>query len=177
MSAPTISPPGRIRRPYLRWTDAVGGPVVLAAVLSLLAVLLGWHGVDQAAQVYRVFQVRQHGLALFDSNWYGGNYPLGYSVVFPVVAAVIGLPAAAVILAVVGTWAFDRLVADHLGRRPLGSWYFAASTLIQVAIGQLPYMAGQAFGLLAILALTRRHTGERGAGANRALAVICGVLS
>jgi hypothetical protein len=142
--------------------------VVLAAALSLMAVLLGWHGVDQAAQVYRVFQVRQHGLALFDSNWYGGNYPLGYSVVFPVVAAVIGLPAAAVILAVVGTWAFDRLVTGYLGRRPLGSWYFAASTLIQVAIGQLPYMAGQAFGLLAILALTRRR---------RALAVACGVMA
>ncbi len=168
MTALTASPLGRPRRPLRQTLDALGGPAVLAAALALLSVLAGWHGVDQAAQVYRVFQVRQHGLALFDSNWYGGNYPLGYSVVFPVLGAVIGLQAAAVILAVVGAWAFDRLVTDYLGRRPLGSWYFAASTLVQVAIGQLPYMAGQAFGLLAVLALTRRH---------RALAVVCGILS
>ena len=45
--------------------------------------LLGWRGVDQAAQFYRVMEFKAHGLMLLDSGWYGGNFPLGYSVLSP----------------------------------------------------------------------------------------------
>jgi hypothetical protein len=148
--------------------SAALGPAALAGVLALAAVLLGLSGTDQAAQVYRVIEVRHHGLALFDLGWYGGTYPFGYSVVFPVVGALIGLKATAVILAIVATWAFDRLVTGYLGQRTLGSWYFAVSTLLQVVIGRLPFLAGEAFALLALLALTR--------GRRRA-ALLCGVLA
>ncbi len=102
--------------------------------------LLGWRGVDQAAQFYRVMEFKTHGLMLWDSGWYGGNFPLGYSVLFPVIGAVLGIQVASVGAAVLATWAFDRVVTAYLGSRPLGTWYFAVSTLLPVAIGQLPFL-------------------------------------
>ena len=57
--------------------------------------------------------------------------------------------------AVLATWAFDRMVSSYLGSRPLGTWYFAISTLLPVAIGQLPFLWGEAFGLSALVALQR----------------------
>ncbi|MDQ2728076.1 MAG: hypothetical protein M3Y91_09505, partial [Actinomycetota bacterium] len=53
------------------------------------------------------------------------------------------------------SWAFDRLVTPAFGRRPLGVWYFAASTILAVSIGQLPFLAGEALGMGALVALTR----------------------
>jgi hypothetical protein len=105
---------------------------------------------------------------LFDSGWYGGNFPLGYSVLFPIIGALITIPVASVAAAVVATWAFDRVVTNHLGSRPLGTWYFAISTLLPVTIGQLPFLTGEAFGLSAILAVQRGR---------RALAVGLGLLA
>lgn len=133
------------------------GPALMAVALATMVAVLHWKGVDQAAQSYRVLQVRTHGLALWDSGWYGGNYPLGYSVVFPVVGALVGLPVASAASAAGASWAFDRLVTPAFGRRPLGVWYFAGSTILAVSIGQLPFLAGEALGLGALVALTRQR--------------------
>jgi hypothetical protein len=55
-------------------------------------------------------------------------------------------------------WAFDRLVVGHFGPSArLGSMLFAAGTLAQVAIGQLPFLLGEALALTAFLAARRRH--------------------
>lgn len=140
-------PAGRRRRPR------EVAPALVAVGVACGVALLHWKGVDQAAQAYRVLQVRDHGLALWDSGWYGGNYPLGYSLVFPVVGALVGLSVAAAASAGLAAWGFDRLVTGALGRRPLGVWYFAASTVLPVSIGQLPFLAGEALGLGALVAL------------------------
>jgi hypothetical protein len=42
-----------------------------------------------------------------------------------------------------------------LGARPLGTWYFAVSTVLPVTIGQWPFLAGEAAGLLALVCLQR----------------------
>ncbi len=128
---------------------------MLSLVLATVVFLLGWRGVDQAAQTYRVIQFRTHGLMLWDSGWYGGNFPLGYSVLFPAFAAILGVQVAAVGAAVLATWSFDQVVRSYLGARPIGTWYFAVSTLLPVAIGQWPFLAGEAAGLAALVALQR----------------------
>lgn len=169
-TAPSIVPaalaPGRVARVRalahqgLRRAPALIvslGPALVAVALAVMVAVLHWKGVDQAAQSYRVLQVRTHGLALWDSGWYGGNYPLGYSVVFPVVGALVGLSVASAAAAAGASWAFDRLVTPAFGRRPLGVWYFAASTILAVAIGQLPFLAGEALGMAALVALTRQR--------------------
>ena len=153
-----------------RWRGLLiaSGPALLTLVLATVAVLLGWRGVDQAAQTYRVLEFRLHGLMLWDSGWYGGNYPLGYSILFPVVAAIFGTYVVAIVSAVVAVWAFDQVVRTHFGSRPLGTWYFAVSTLLPVTIGQWPFLAGEASGLCALVALQR---------GKRSLAVLLGLLA
>ncbi|MGD0809765.1 MAG: hypothetical protein ABSA91_08660, partial [Acidimicrobiales bacterium] len=59
-------------------------------LLALLACgvcrLGGWRGTDWAAQVYRAGQASHWPLAIWDPGWYGGTYPLNYSLVYPPVA-------------------------------------------------------------------------------------------
>lgn len=155
-------------RAWWRKQVEAAAPAVLTLVLATTLILLGWRGVDQAAQTYRVLQFRLHGLMLWDSGWYGGNFPLGYSVLYPAVAAVIGVQVMAVASAVLATWSFDRVIRSTLGARPLGTWYFAVCTLLPVAIGQWPFLAGEAVGLTALVMLIRGR---------RSLAVGLGVLS
>ena len=130
-------------------------PAALALLLATAVWLLGWRGVDQAAQLYRVTLFKTHGLLLWDSGWYGGNFPLSYSVLFPALASVVSIQAMAIVSAAVATWAFDRVVRGYFGSRPLGTWYFAVSTILPVMIGQLPFLAGEAAGLSAVLALQK----------------------
>lgn len=150
-----------------RRIDSVA-PSVLTLVLATTVLVLGWAGVDQAAQTYRTLQYQLHGLMLWDSGWYAGNFPLGYSVLFPVVAGTFGIKVVAVASAVIATWSFDRVIRSYFGARPLGTWYFAVSTLLPVAIGQWPFLAGEAAGLLSLVQLQRGR---------RTLALVLGVLS
>ncbi|MDA8045137.1 MAG: hypothetical protein M0Z30_07875 [Actinomycetota bacterium] len=166
LASPTTAPTG--------WTgwfrqrlDSLA-PSVLTFILASTVLILGWAGVDQAAQTYRTLQYQLHGLMLWDSGWYAGNFPLGYSVLFPVVAGTFGIKVVAVASAVVATWSFDRVIRTYFGARPLGTWYFAVSTLLPVTIGQWPFLAGEASGLLALLSLQKGR---------RPLALVLGVLS
>jgi hypothetical protein len=160
--------PQRRSRTWWQEQAVAAAPALLTLVLAITVFVLGWEGVDQAAQTYRVLEFKAHGLMLWDSGWYGGNFPLGYSVLFPPVAAVLGLRVAAVASAVIATWTFDRVVRSHLGSRPLGTWYFAVSMMLPVAIGQWPFLAGEAVGLTALLVLQRGR---------RPLAIALGVLA
>ena len=143
-------------------------PAALTLLLATAVWLLGWRGVDQAAQLYRVTMFRTHGLMLWDAGWYGGNFPLGYSALFPPVASVLGIQVVAVASAAIATLAFDRVIRFHFGSRPLGTWYFAVSSVLPVIIGQLPFLAGEAAGLVALVALQKGH---------RRTAVALGLLS
>ena len=151
------------------------GPALLAAGLAGLAQLLGLHGTDQAMQTFMVDQVRAHGVAVVDTAWYGGVYPLAYSAAFPLIGAVLGLAGSAIAASTLAAWAFDRLTTGYFGRRTLGTWYFAVSTLVQVVVGELPFLTGEAFGLAALVALTR---GRRAAAlALGAMAALCSPLA
>ncbi len=129
-----------------------------AGALALVAVLEGWRGVDFSAQLYRIGLFHQQGLTLWDSQWYGGHWTLNYSVIFPPVAGIIGVQATEVLSAAVAAWAFDRLVVGHFGTSArVGSMIFAVGTMVQVSIGQLPFLLGEALALAAIWAATRRR--------------------
>ena len=159
---------GRRARAWWQELAVAVAPAALALLLATAVWLSGWRGVDQAAQLYRVTLFKTHGFLLWDSGWYGGNFPLSYSVIFPAVASVFSIQASAIVSAAVATWAFDRVIRGYFGSRPLGTWYFAVSTVLPVMIGQLPFLAGEATGLLAVLALQRGH---------RRIALALGVLA
>jgi hypothetical protein len=127
--------------------------VVLALVGCTVSALGGGRGTDWAAQVYRASQAAHWGFTSWDPGWYGGTYPLNYSVVYPLAAGYLGLWLVAFLSAAGATYCFDRLVVRQFGKRPAGSWYFAASTTVEVAIGQLPTLAGEALALCSVLCL------------------------
>ncbi|MBV8160463.1 MAG: hypothetical protein JO265_06030 [Acidimicrobiia bacterium] len=133
-------------------------PTAFATVLAVVAVLVGWHGVDFPAQLYRVGLFHRDGLVLWDSQWYGGHWTFDYSVLFPLIAGIVGIQATQILSAAAAAFAFDRLAVGHFGPRArLGSFVFAAGTLVQVAIGQLPFLVGEAFALGACLAASRKR--------------------
>jgi hypothetical protein len=120
--------------------------------------MLGWRGGDLPAQLYRVASFRAHGLAIWDSQWFGGNWTLSYSVLFPVLAGLLGVALVTVGAAAAAALAFDRLAVSQLGvGGPPASVVFALSTVVQSAIGQLPFLVGEAFGLCACWAAVRNR--------------------
>ncbi len=134
---------------------------LLAALVAVVAVsvgeVAGWHGVDTAATVYRVDSYRTGGFQLWDFGWYGGHWTLGYSVIYPPIAATVGVAATAIVSAGIAAWSFDGLIGRTLSTGgSVASYLFALGTLVQSAIGQLPFLTGEAFGLAALWALTRR---------------------
>jgi hypothetical protein len=130
----------------------------VGAATAVFAWVLGWRGVDLPAQIYRVSLFHRHGLTVWDSQWYGGHWTLDYSVIFPPAAGVLGLTVAAALSASGAALAFDRLVVDHFGPAGrVGSVLFAAGTAVPLAIGQLPFLMGEALALGACWATARRR--------------------
>jgi hypothetical protein len=135
------------------WAPLIAG----AAAVAIWQ--LGFRGSDVPAQLYYVRVFRAHGWVLWDNGWYGGHFQVSYSVLFPPLGASIGVYGAALVCAASSAWAFERLVATASGRRNFGPGIlFAAGTAVAVAIGQLPFLAGVAAGLLALLAASRNRT-------------------
>lgn len=131
---------------------------LLAAALVTLGHLAGWAGVDTAAQVYRVDSFRRYGFSLWDFRWYGGHWTLDYSFLYPPMASAVGMFALTVVSAAAAAFAFDRLARRYLGAGAVAASYlFAAGTLVAASIGQLTSLTGEAFGLLALWAATRRR--------------------
>jgi hypothetical protein len=146
----------------------MAGPALLALLLDTIAWIVGVHGTDLAAQDYRTDIVKLYGVVLWDPRWYGGNFPFGYSVLSPVLGALVGVGLLTIAAATIATICFDRLTIALVGRRTLGSWYFAASTVLAVTIGQVPYLTGEAAALAAGLALV---------GGRRKLAIALGLIA
>ena len=131
-------------------------PPLIAAVLAALAGFADLKGVDLPAALYRVSLFHRHGLTLWDSQWYGGHWTLDYSVIFPPVAGILGIHLTEIACVTVAALAFDHLAVGALGRSArVASVVFALGTLVQVAIGQLPFLLGEALGLAALWAVSR----------------------
>jgi hypothetical protein len=129
-----------------------------AAALALVAILTGAQGTDLAAATYRVGLFARSGLTLWDSQWYGGHWTLDYSVLFPPVGWLAGIPLTEIVCAMVAAWMFDRLAVARFGRAGrAGSVAFAIGTVVQVAIGQDPYLLGEALGLAALVIASGRR--------------------
>jgi hypothetical protein len=147
--APTLRAQLRARRSLVAPAIAILGAAVVR--------IFGWRGPDIPAQVYRVSLFRDHGWVLWDNGWYSGHYQLPYSVLFPPIAAAIGLYGAAALSAAVAAWAFSKLIDGYFGPRSLApAILFALGTAGPVAIGQLPFLGGEAVGLCALLAARQR---------------------
>jgi hypothetical protein len=136
----------------LRVRSRLAAPL-LAAALALVAILTGAQGVDLAAATYRVELFARSGLTLWDSGWYGGHWTFDYSVLFAPIGWLAGIPLMEIACVAVAAWAFDRLAVARFGRAGrAGAIVFAVGTVVQVSIGQEPYLLGETLALVALLA-------------------------
>ena len=162
-AAPEKAGPARLThlRPLGTGPLSSAGPVALALAGWAFCFIGNWRGTDWAAQVYRSHQAAHWGFAIWDPGWYGGTYPLNYSLVYPLAAGYLGLWLLAAASVAGAAYCFDRLVVREFGKRPAGSWYFAAATVVEVAIGQLPTLAAEALALGSVLCLANCRRAAR----------------
>jgi hypothetical protein len=155
----------------------VGGlPLAIAAFTSALLVV--WLVVDPrtpdlAAQVYRVGLFKQIGFAVWDENWYAGHQLPGYSLLYPPLAALLGIRLLGVASVLASSVLFALLVRDAYGSAARwGAACFAVAAVGDVWSGRMTFALGLALALGAALAFAR----GRGAWA-AVLALACAAAS
>jgi hypothetical protein len=135
---------------------------VLAPALAA-ALLVAWLIVDPrtpdlAGQTYRVSLFKELGAAVWDEHWYAGHNLPGYSLLFPPLAALIGLKLTACLSALASAAMFQRLTLAVYG--PSARWgaaLFALAAAGDVWIGRLAFALGVSFAIAAALAFVRGH--------------------
>ncbi len=158
--------PALVRR-LATWVWAL--PLVVGGAL----LLAGLRGSDLAAQQYRAWVFGAHGLLLWDFNWYGGHADLGYSALFPPVAALVGVLPLTIAASAGSTYLAGRLIgAPDTWPSVLARTWFALSTVGDVLVGRGPFACAVTFGVAALLAT---KTGRRAAAC--AAAIACSLFS
>jgi hypothetical protein len=132
---------------------ALVGAVCAAAVLVFAP-----PAQDLAAHVYRASLV-SHGVLLWDNYWYTGTYPLAtYSVLAPVLSALLGMSALLVACTAAAGGLFAAIATREWGgdaRWP--SRAFAAAAALPLLPGLDSYIVGVPLVLATIFALQRGH--------------------
>ncbi|MFF5178268.1 hypothetical protein ACFY2Q_09625 [Micromonospora sp. NPDC000316] len=127
-----------------------------AAVLGALWLALPLMGSDLAAQVARADFFAAHGPTPLDLRWYGGVQQFGYSLVSQPVMALLGVRVTGVLALVASAAALAALLVRSPVPRPLlGSLVGVVTLTGNLISGRVTYALGVAFGLAALLALTR----------------------
>jgi hypothetical protein len=148
--------PARARpQPSTWWRIA---PVVVAAAIAIADLIAAPRTVDLAASVYRTRLFDHVGFAIWDGNWYAGHYTLGYSVLFPPLAWLLGPLVVGALAAVASAALFEPLARAHFGERARwGALWFGLAATTPLISGRLPFGLGVALGLGALLALQRER--------------------
>ncbi len=168
MTATTAHPRGRVRARHAprairdahaaraRARGARLAPVLVAATLAAVYVIVSPPTQDLAAHLFRAQLFAQQGFGLWNNDWYGGHHILGYSVLFPAVSALL-TPQLAAGLAAVGTAAvFAPLARRHFGERARQrARARGAATALDLNTGRLALAFGALPALGAVAALDR----------------------
>jgi hypothetical protein len=133
-------------------------PWIVTAALCGVTLALSVYGPDYPAQIYRATLFRHHGPLIWNDQWYGGHPLLGYSTLFPPMAAAIGARSVGALACIGSTVALTRLLRPRGGRDyAFALLWFAVVTVGDLVIGRLPFALGLWLGLLAMLAVARRR--------------------
>jgi hypothetical protein len=129
--------------------------VSCAAVLAAVWIVLAPRTADLAAQVYRTHLFAREGFALWDNNWFGGHHLLGYSLLFPALAAMLSPAVVGVASVLASSALFAALVRDEgAGRRRAIAW-FACAAAGDLFIGRLTFALGVSLAMACLLAAAR----------------------
>jgi hypothetical protein len=137
----------------------MGLSVLVATMIA--AVYLAWEpaSADLAAQTFRADLFADQGFVLWSSAWYGGFHVPGYSLLYPPLAAWLGVRVVGAIAAVVAAALFAALVSRRSDSRgaQLASALFAVGVSAWLFTGRMPFLLGIAIGLGALLVAESRR--------------------
>jgi hypothetical protein len=148
-------------------------PVVAAAAIAVVYLIVQPRTVDLAAHVFRAELFEREGFTIWNGSWYGGHHALAYSVLFPPLAWLVGPLPLGALSSVVSAGLFERIAHFRWGERARwGALWFGIGTGTLLFTGRLPFGLGVTFALAAVLAYQRRR--DRLAWV---LAVTCSITS
>ncbi|MGI8922132.1 MAG: hypothetical protein ACR2HD_10785 [Solirubrobacteraceae bacterium] len=149
---------------------------LIAGVLAGVWLIVDPPSTDLAAHLYRAQLFTHHGFVIWDGQWYGGHHTPAYSVIYPPLAALIGVRLVGALSAPLAAAAFGLLATRTLGTRARwGALWFAAATLTSLLSGRLPFAAGTALGLCALASAS--YPGARAGALAIAFALACTLTS
>jgi len=149
------------------------GVVAFTAALVALWLVVDPRTPDLAAQVYRVGLFKQIGFAVWDENWYAGHQLPGYSLLYPPLAALLGIRLLGAVCVLASSALFALLARKAYGSAARwGTAWFAVGAVGDVWSGRMTFALGVCLGLAAALAFARGW-GARAA----ALALLCAAAS
>ena len=151
--------PSRMLALYRRWPGifTAGFLAVLFAGAYLLAPPMGR---DFSAQLAHAQLAESHWPELLDLRWYGGYDPLGYSVLSPVVTALLGVRLTTALAYIASVVLFAALLTKTGVARPVAGAITGAVCLTgNLVVTRTTFALGLAVGLAALLALISGRLG------------------
>src|SRR5256714_3045194 len=128
----------------------------VGAVFCLYCWLLAPDTSDLAAAVFRSDLFGDHGALLYNAQWYGGHHLPGYSLLSPLLGAVLGTRLFAALCTFGTIVAFERIAVPRYGvAGRIGAVLFAITAGSNLLIGRVAFAAGLFLGTLAILLAIR----------------------
>ena len=133
-------------------------PLAFALVPALAYLILQPASADLAAQVYRTDLFDEVGFTLWNGQWFAGHHTMGYSVLFPPLASVLGPRLVGALAAVAAAVLFERIAREQWGAQArLGAIWFGAASATNLFTGRLTFAFGVALALGAVLAAQRER--------------------
>lgn len=168
---PAQSPKHVLRTVWTRHRVPLLATVPMLPLYGIWWAFLATGGGDLAAQYAWAGFAARHGDSAYNLFWYGGMHTANYSLISPYLMAGLGVRAVTVVSGLVAAWLAAVLITRIDGlRRPLGPALLASMALwCNVASGRTTFALGVAFGLGAVLLLTRQR--------RLVLAAVCAALA
>jgi hypothetical protein len=132
--------------------------LAISAALATAYVIVAPASGDLAAASYRSYLFAHYGLTLWDNGWFGGQHLPAYSLLSPMLGALLGPRQAQAIAVVIAAVLFAQLIQGRYPARATriaGGW-FALGAGVELFSGRVPFDIGLALGLAALLTAQRR---------------------
>ena len=140
------------------WGWTIVAPTALAAVLAVGYLIWSPPSQDLSAATFRADLFADHGFVLWNNDWYSGHHVLSYSVLYPPLAALLGVRVVGALGVVAAAAVFAALARDRFGDRALvPAMWFAAGAASWLLTGRMAFLLALPFGLGALLAADRGH--------------------
>jgi hypothetical protein len=138
---------------------AIVAPAAVAAALAIVYLIWAPASHDLAAATFRADLFERDGFTDWNEAWYGGHHVLSYSMLYPPLAALVGVREVGALAVVAAAAVFAALAHRRFGGRAatVASMWFAVAVASWLLTGRIPFLLAVPFGLGAVLAADLRR--------------------